>query len=137
MSMKPKTLIISMICAFFLLGIILLILQFNFTDYSQLNSKTKDISKITTSRSEVKKTPEKILDVVSEKEEPQKYILSYEPNSDMVILTKKFADGSELITRVKSINPRFLEPGDVRALIDGIEFTNKEEMYMLIEDYSN
>lgn len=135
--MKPKTLIISMICAFFLLGIILLILQFNFTDYSQLNSKTKDISKITTSRSEVKKTPEKILDVVSEKEEPQKYILSYEPNSDMVILTKKFADGSELITNVHSINPQFLEPGDVRALIDGIEFVDKEEMYMLIEDYSN
>ena len=135
--MKPKTLIKSMICVFFLLGIIFAILQFDFTDYSQLNTKDRDNSNISTSRSEVKKTPEEISEAVSEKKEPRKYILSYEPKTDMVILTKTFADGSELITRVKSINPQFLEPGDVRALIDGIEFTNKEEMYMLIEDYSN
>ena len=65
------------------------------------------------------------------------YTLKYESESRGVILISNYADGSEIITRIKSINPRYLENKDIDALTEGIELTSKEEMHMLIEDYSS
>lgn len=135
--MKPKTLIKAIFCVFVSVGIITAILQFNFTDYSQLNKKNNVIAPKKAPDSEAKKVVEEVSEAIAGNDEPQEYILSYDPQSGMVFLTKRFKDKSELISPISSINPSFLEPADVDALIKGITFTNKEEMFMLIEDYSN
>ena len=65
------------------------------------------------------------------------YTLKYESESRRVILIANYADGSEIITLIKSINPRYLESKDIDALTKGIELASKEDMHMLIEDYSS
>lgn len=67
----------------------------------------------------------------------EKYILKYNPKEDKVILITRYEDKSEIISYIDSINPSFLEEEDITNLSGGIEFTSKEALYMLIEDYSS
>ncbi len=67
----------------------------------------------------------------------EKYILKYNPKEDKVILITRYEDKSEIISYIDSINPSFLEEEDINNLSGGMEFTSKEDLYMLIEDYSS
>ena len=49
----------------------------------------------------------------------------------------RYADGSELISHIKAIDPDFLEAEDIKSLEEGITLSSKEDMFILIEDYSS
>ncbi len=68
---------------------------------------------------------------------PESYILQYNRDKGMVILITRQEDGTELVSHIKAINPDYLEPEDVNRLVKGIELNSKEEMFILIEDYSS
>ena len=65
------------------------------------------------------------------------YILNYNKETNMVYLVTKYSDGSKIISHIKEIDTRFLEDEDVASLTNGIFLKSKEEMFLLIEDYSN
>ena len=82
-------------------------------------------------------TEEKVQGVSTQKSETEKYILRYYPTRDTVMLIAKKADGTEIMSPVESINPYYLTDDDVKALIEGIELTSMEDVYILIEDLSS
>ena len=135
--MKPKSIIFSIIITVFLFTISLLILQYHFTNQPQRNENSISFSDSSTPKSETPIPSEKATEVLSENPEIKKYILHLEPESDKVFLTTEFTDGSQLVSHIKSICPDFLEPKDINALTLGIELYSKEDMLMLIEDYSS
>ncbi len=65
------------------------------------------------------------------------YILKYNTETDTVLLITKKSDGTELISPVESINTTYLTESDIEALTKGIELTSREDMFILIEDYSS
>ncbi|MBO5007654.1 MAG: hypothetical protein J6D26_02360 [Clostridia bacterium] len=65
------------------------------------------------------------------------YILKYNAETDTVFMITKKEDGTELISPVESINTTYLTPSDIEALTKGIELTSREDMFILIEDYSS
>jgi len=67
----------------------------------------------------------------------ESYTLKYNPEENMVVLITNKSDGSKHIAHIKTINPMYLEPGDAKALMEGIELSSKEDMFILIEDYSS
>ena len=69
--------------------------------------------------------------------ETEKYILKYAENENAVYLITKKTDGTEIISPVESINPFYLTDEDLSLLKEGIELTKREDMYILIEDYSS
>lgn len=66
-----------------------------------------------------------------------RYILKYDKEEGKITLTVKYKDGSEIISPVDTINPYYLTKEDLDALRRGIELSSKEDMYILIEDYSS
>lgn len=66
-----------------------------------------------------------------------KYILKYDEDTEKISLTVRYKDGSEIISSVETINPKYLTNDDIKSLKKGIEFSSKEDMYILIEDYSS
>jgi hypothetical protein len=66
-----------------------------------------------------------------------RYILKYDKEEGKITLTVKYKDGSEIISPVETINPYYLTKEDLDALRRGIELSSKEDMYILIEDYSS
>ena len=66
-----------------------------------------------------------------------KYILSYDPKADMVLLITERSDGSRIISPVETIIPGYLTSEDIQNLTDGIVFTSKEDLYVQIEDFSS
>ncbi len=85
----------------------------------------------------VKKAEVMLQGVSTENSETEKYILRYYPNRDTVMLISKKKDGTEIMSPVESINPYYLTDEDVKALIEGIELTSMEDVYILIEDLSS
>lgn len=69
--------------------------------------------------------------------EKDKYILKYNEDTEKISLTVRYKDGSEIISSVETINPKYLTNDDIKSLKKGIEFSSKEDMYILIEDYSS
>ena len=67
----------------------------------------------------------------------EKYILKYNQNTDTVYLITQKTDGTQIMSPVESINPFYLTSEDISTLIQGIELTNREDMYILIEDFSS
>lgn len=67
----------------------------------------------------------------------EKYILKYNPNTDTVYLITQKTDGTQIMSPVESINPFYLTGEDISTLIQGIELTSREDMYILIEDFSS
>jgi len=82
-------------------------------------------------------TEEKVQGVSTQNSETEKYILRYYPTRDTVMLIAKKADGTEIMSPVESINPYYLTDDDIKALIEGIELTSMEDVYILIEDLSS
>ncbi len=66
-----------------------------------------------------------------------RYILKYDKEDGKITLTVKYKDGSEIISPVETINPYYLTKEDLKALEKGIELGSKEDMFILIEDYSS
>ncbi len=66
-----------------------------------------------------------------------RYILKYDKETSKITLTVKYKDGSEIISPVETINPYYLTKEDLSALQEGIELSSKEDMFILIEDYSS
>ena len=67
----------------------------------------------------------------------ESYILKYDPKADKVLLITCYKDKSRHTTDLPEINPIFLEEEDIGMLTQGIELTSKEDMLILIEDYSS
>ncbi len=67
----------------------------------------------------------------------EKYILKYNEKANAVYLITKKTDGTEIISPVESIKPFYLTDDDIKALTEGIELTEKEDMFVLIEDFSS
>ena len=64
-----------------------------------------------------------------------KYILKYDENE--VVLICIFANGKKTESTMPDINIDYLTEIDREQLISGIELTDEEELYKLIEDYSS
>lgn len=77
------------------------------------------------------------METATDNSDVQKYILHFDKEKNAVSLTVKYSGGTELIYPIESIKPEFLENEDIEALTKGIELNSKEEMYILIEDYSS
>ncbi len=99
-------------------------------------------------RSEITQNPEQQLEAPAPAEpqtaeasmqssETEKYILKYNIENDTVYLITKKTDGTEIISPVESINPFYLTDEDLEALSAGIELTQREDMFILIEDFSS
>ena len=69
--------------------------------------------------------------------ETEVYILRYNPDSQKVELVTKKADGTEIVSNVNSINPFYLTEEDIKKLTEGIFVTTREDMFILIEDFSS
>ncbi len=67
----------------------------------------------------------------------EKYILKYNEETDTVYLVTQKTDGTRIISPVESIKPFYLTAEDISALTVGIELTNREDMFILIEDFSS
>ena len=67
----------------------------------------------------------------------EKYILKYNEETDTVYLVTQKTDGTRIISPVESINPFYLTAEDISALTVGIELTSREDMFILIEDFSS
>lgn len=67
----------------------------------------------------------------------EKYILKYNKETDTVYLVTQKTDGTRIISPVESIKPFYLTAEDISALTSGIELTSREDMFILIEDFSS
>ncbi len=91
----------------------------------------------TESETPTKTDTEKAKTVSMENCPTEKYILKYNPNTDTVYLITQKTDGTQIMSPVESINPFYLTGEDISTLLQGIELTNREDMYILIEDFSS
>ena len=66
-----------------------------------------------------------------------KYILKYYEDTNKINLIIKYKDGSQIISPIETINPDYLTDEDIQSLKKGIELSSKEDMFILIEDYSS
>ena len=71
------------------------------------------------------------------KSKTDKYILRYNPETAGVMVITQKTDGSEIHTEVDEVNTFFLTDEDIKNLTEGIEVDTKEELFMLIEDFSS
>lgn len=78
-----------------------------------------------------------IAEVATSHSPTEKYILCYDEKTDSIMIITLRKDGSRIISPAEEIIPEYLTEEDRQALIKGIEFTNKEDLYVLIEDYSS
>lgn len=67
----------------------------------------------------------------------EKYILKYKEITNTVYLVTKKTDGTEIMSPVESIKPFYLTEEDLALLTEGIELTEREDMFILIEDFSS
>jgi len=87
--------------------------------------------------SPVEQRAEQAAEAGSHSADIEKYILKYEETENKVVLITLYTDKSHIISHIKSINPALLTAEDTMRLKEGIELFSKEEMYLLIEDYSS
>ena len=78
-----------------------------------------------------------IAEVATSHSPTEKYILCYDEKTDSIMIITLRKDGSRIISPAEEIIPEYLTEEARQALIKGIEFTNKEDLYVLIEDYSS
>lgn len=98
--------------------------------------KAEEPSRVNISK-EIGENPETAQEVSMPNSPTEKYILRYNRQNDSVVLITKKADGTEIISEVDSINPYYLTDEDIKALTAGIELTSREDMFILIEDFSS
>lgn len=98
--------------------------------------KAEEPSRVNISK-EIGENPETAQEVSMPNSPTEKYILQYNRQNDSVVLITKKADGTEIISEVDSINPYYLTDEDIKALTAGIELTSREDMFILIEDFSS
>ncbi len=67
----------------------------------------------------------------------KEYILKCDPTSQKVVLITCYENGNRTVSPVETINLLYLEKEDIALLYEGIHFKNKEDMFLLIEDYSS
>ncbi len=75
--------------------------------------------------------------VSTQNSETEVYILRYNPDSKKVELVTKKTDGTEIVSNVNNINPFYLTEEDMKKLTEGIVVTTREDMFILIEDFSS
>ena len=131
--MKPKTIFYIIFLIFFGTVLICASVCLNYTDkpIPTKEAKMQDISLILPPK------PSPAKSVSEDSGGIESYILKYEPETDKIILITCYKDKSRHSTHIPSINPVFLEEEDINMLTEGIELTNKEDMLILIEDYSS
>ena len=105
------------------------------------NNKHNPMPPITSEKQEISQSAspntENTKAVSVENSPTEKYILKYDQNTNAVYLITQKTDGTQIMSPVESINPFYLTGEDINALIRGIELTNREDMYILIEDFSS
>ncbi len=84
-----------------------------------------------------KKNDKTAKNVSTENSETEVYILRYNSDSNKVELVTKKADGTEIVSNVNNINPFYLTEEDMAKLAEGIVVTSREDMFILIEDFSS
>jgi len=125
--------LILSVSACFILSIFLIMMAFSTDDTPKIvqqNPEHQD-EEIIKNDNEISK------EVSMPNSETEKYILRYNPDNDSVLLITKKQDGTEIVSNVDSINPYYLTKEDINALTSGIELTSREDMFILIEDFSS
>lgn len=135
MKMNRYFKIILPACVILSVGVFLLIKSITIEDSDRLY-RAEEPSRVNIS-GEIYENPEAAQEVSMPNSPTEKYILQYSEQNNSVILITKKTDGTEIISEVDSINPYYLTDEDIKALTAGIELTSREDMFILIEDFSS
>lgn len=135
--MKPKITICAIISAFAILAVSGILLHRHFSVPAKKAEETEDYSASVFPQNTCDIKHPETSEVISKNPQIEKYILHMDKVSKKVFLTTRYADGSELISHIKAIDPAFLEAEDIKSLEEGITLSSKEDMFILIEDYSS